>query len=322
MFMKAIFGTMNLGQQVFGQDALDMLNEFKQAGGVEFDTAYVYNDGACEELLGECFAKMGLDGISIATKANPKITGVLDRAAVVSQLDGSLARMKLKKVDVFYLHFPDLDTPVRSALEGCAELYAQGKFNELGVSNFPLSLVEEMGPICDELGCPRPTIFEGVYNALSRKAETELVPTLDKLGMRFYAYNPLAGGMLTGKYRNIEEKPTNGRFALRAKSYQGRYWRESYFEAVGIVTEQCDRFEISVAQAAYRWLARHSQLDELRGDGVIVGASKMSQLRQNMEAIAAGPLPQEVVSAFDKAWVLTANEAPEYYRYYSGGKAV
>lgn len=320
--MKPIFGTMNLGQQVFGQDALDMIEAFRESGGDELDTAYVYNDGACEELLGECFSRMDMSDVSIATKANPRVTGVLDRVSVTSQLNGSLERMGLDSVGVFYLHFPDRDTPIRSALEGCADLHSQGKFTELGVSNFPLALIEEMLPICDELGCPRPTVFEGVYNALSRKAEQELIPALDRLGMRFYAYNPLAGGMLTGRYLDMDEKPTEGRFALRAKSYQGRYWREGYFRAVRLIADSCAGHGVPVTEAAYRWLAHHSALDSARGDGVIIGASRMSQLRQNMASLSAGPLPEDVAAAMEAAWELTSGEAPEYYRFYSGGKAV
>lgn len=320
--MKPVFGTMNYGQQVFGQDAQNMLAVFSDAGGVELDTAYVYNDGACEELLGECLKRFEPGAFSVATKANPRVTGVLDRSAVVKQLDESLVRMNLSSVDIFYLHFPDMDTPIINALEGCADLYAQGKFKELGVSNFPLALVEEMMPICTELGCPRPTVFEGVYNALSRKAEYELMPVLDRLGMRFYAYNPLAGGMLTGKYHDISEKPADGRFALRAKSYQSRYWKEGYFEAVRIVADACGEHGIPVAQAAYRWIANHSMLSSDRGDAVIIGASNMSQLTQNIAALSDGPLPREIASIFDDAWKLTSEAAPEYYRFYSGGRAV
>lgn len=313
--MKLIFGTMNLGQQVFGDEAVRMLRAFHDAGGRELDTAYVYNDGACEELVGQCLAALPGLGFGVATKANPRVTGRLDRAAVHDQLDGSLKRLGLDRVDVLYLHFPDPATPVEEPIRALAEAHAQGKFRELGVSNFPLSLVCEMLPLCDGLGCPRPTVYEGVYNALSRKAERELFPALDGLGMRFYAYNPLAGGMLTGRYRSVDEEPSGGRFALRAKSYKGRYWRESYFEAVGIVSRACEEAGIPVAEAAYRWLSHHSKLEERRGDGVIVGASSEGQLHQNLASLDAGPLPPRIVDAMEEAWALTEADSPEYYRF-------
>lgn len=320
--MKTIFGAMNLGQQVLGAEADRMLIAFRDAGGSEVDTAYVYNDGASELLLGVCLDSLGSSGFKVSTKVNPRVTGRLDCSAVQTQLNTSLMRLGLNSVDVLYLHFPDRDTPVSSALEGCARLYEEGKFRELGVSDFPLSLVEEMGAVCDGLGCPRPSVFEGVYNALSRKAELELLPELGRLGMRFHAYNPLAGGMLTGKYTNIENKPTEGRFALRAASYQGRYWRESFFEAVRLIAAACDEVCIPIAEAAYRWISNHSMLEASRDDGVIVGASKMSQLQQNMASLGKGPLPNSLLDAFDCAWEITSEEAPEYYRFYSGGRAV
>lgn len=320
--MKPIFGAMNIGQQVFGEGAVQMLEEFKAAGGTEIDAAYVYNDGICEEILGECLGRFESGTFSVATKANPRVTGKLDYRSVKDQLNGSLRRLDLEEVDVFYLHFPDASTPIEETVRACAELHAEGKFSELGVSNFPLSLIEEMLPVCDKLGCPRPTVFEGVYNALSRKAEAELIPALNGLSMRFNAYNPLAGGMLTGKYREIKDIPVEGRFALRAKSYQGRYWKESYFDALGIVSEACASEGIPDAEAALRWLAFHSALDEGRGDGIIIGASKLSQLEQNLASLEKGSLPESVVDAFDRAWALTADDSPEYYRFYENGKAV
>ncbi len=319
--MKTIFGTMNIGQQVFEDDAVEMLGMFKEAGGSELDTAYVYNDGECEAILGKCLKRFDA-GFSLATKANPRVTGRLDKASVIAQLDRSLERLGVSSVGIFFLHFPDESTPIRSALEGCAKLHEQGKFEELGVSNFPLSLVEEMLPVCDELGCPRPTVFEGVYNALSRKAEEVLLPSLSRFGIRFHAYNPLAGGMLTGKYKSLDAKPNEGRFALRARSYQERYWKKSYFDAVGFIVDACSRESVPVAEAALRWIAKHSMLDESRGDAVIVGASKIEQLEQNLAALKADFLPEQIVAAMDDAWGMVADEAPEYYRFYRSGEAV
>lgn len=320
--MKSIFGAMNLGQQVFGKDAVAMLTAFADAGGSEIDSAYVYNDGACEKVLGSCLEELKANSFRVATKANPRVSGRLDYDSVKRQLNESLERLGIKSVGIFYLHFPDESTPIEEAVEACSELYAEGKFKELGLSNFPLSLIEEMVPVCDKSLCPRPTVYEGVYNALSRRAECELLPSLDRLGMRFYAYNPLAGGMLTGKYRNIDELPDEGRFSLRAKSYQGRYWKDSYFQAVGCITEACSNEGISDVEAAFRWLVHHSMLNASRGDGIIVGASRITQLRQNLAAIKAGPLPSGVVEAMERAWHLTAQDAPEYYRFYRDGKAV
>lgn len=311
--MKAIFGSMNLGKQVFGSDAQLMIEGFLEAGGSEIDAAYVYNDGECERLLGEYLEDVPAKKYSLATKANPRVTGRMDRESVIAQLEESLRRLRVDHVDIFYLHFPDPATPIEETIGACAELHARGLFHELGVSNFPLSLVEEMGSLCDGCGCPRPSVFEGVYNALSRKAEEGLFPALDRLGMRFYAYNPLAGGMLTGRYRTKEDVPEDGRFAVRP-NYRNRYWKDSYFQAICSIASACDAEGIPMAEASLRWLANHSMLSESRGDAVIVGASRLSQLEQNLRALEAGPLPPSIVDAFGGAWSLTSADAPEYYR--------
>lgn len=311
--MKAVFGSMNLGKQVFGSDAQEMVERYLASGNQEIDAAYVYNDGECERLLGECLSSVSPTRYSLATKANPRVTGRLDRESVINQLEESLRRLRVGYVDIFYLHFPDPETPIAETIQACAELHARGLFRELGVSNFPLSLLEELGSLCDQLGCPRPSVFEGVYNALSRKAEEGLFPALDRLGMRFYAYNPLAGGMLTGRYRTKEDVPEDGRFAVRP-NYRNRYWKDSYFQALGLIGSACDAEGIPMAGASLRWLANHSMLSESREDAVIVGASRLSQLEQNLRALEAGPLPPSIVDAFESAWSLTSADAPEYYR--------
>lgn len=316
--MKAVFGTMNIGQQVFGEQAKEMLSFYVGSGGRELDTAYVYNDGACEEEVGACLRELASQELSLATKVNPRVSGRLDHDAVHDQLNGSLRRLGVECVDVLYFHFPDPGTPVESAIQAAAEAHAAGRFVELGVSNFPLDLIERMGPLCDRCGCPRPTVYQGVYNALSRNAEEELFPALDGLGMRFYAFNPLAGGMLTGRYTDFEEVPQEGRFAVRAKSYKGRYWKESFFEATRLIGDACSASGIPVAEASYRWLAQHSMLEVQRGDAVIIGASRLSQLEQNLRSLEGPPLPDSVLEAFERAWGVTRDDAPPYYRYYTG----
>lgn len=316
--MKAILGTMTFGEQVFGGDAAAMLSFFAREGGREVDTAYVYNEGTCERIIGEALKETGAS-FSLATKVNPRISGKLDYEAVMRQLPESLDRMGVDSVDILYLHFPDPNTPIEEPLRACAELYKRELFEELGVSNFPLSLVLEMLPVCDALDCPCPSVYEGVYNALSRDAERELFPALDDLGMRFYAYNPLAGGMLTGRYHELSDSAKGGRFDHRP-NYKNRYWKDSYFEAVKLIDSACAAEGVPMPEAAYRWLAHHSSLSVVRGDGVIVGASRLSQLKQNLSALDAPALSDDLADAFEEAWKITAAESPSYFRWYQPGK--
>lgn len=310
--INLILGTMQFGERLFGKDAQDMIEAFGEYGFSELDTAYVYNEGESERLIGTALQNLSRP-FSIATKVNPRITGRLDRDAVLSQFTESLQRMKLEHVDILYLHFPDPNTPVESALEACAQLYEEGKFHELGLSNFPAWLVSEAYNICKQRGWVLPTVCEGVYNPLSRHAERELNMVLDYYGMRFYAYNPLAGGLMTNKYKDKALK--DGRFTNRP-NYQKRYWHDSYFEAIDKIKSVSEKHDINITEAAYRWLAYHSMLNPERGDGIIIGASSNEQLSQNISYVNKGVLPDDVVRTIEDAWTVSKVDAPEYFRFY------
>ena len=318
--VRLVLGTMTFGESVFSPDVGSFVNAFLDGGWDELDTAYVYNEGNCERLLGEVLPELGRP-FRIATKVNPRISGRLDGAAAYKQVNESLERLRLPAVDTVYLHFPDPATPVISVLEAMAELHDRGKFRELGLSNFPAWMVADVWHICDRHGWVKPTVFEGVYNPLTRKAETELNACLNNFGMRFYAYNPLCGGLLTGKYASFEEAPGDGRFTHRP-NYQGRYWKKSSFEALTVIREAADRLGVTTVEASYRWLAFHSMLSGERGDAILIGASKLSHLRQNMAAIQAGPLPEEAVEAFRRAWAISRGDSPEYFTLYQGKGSV
>lgn len=313
---KLIFGTMNFGPQVNTQDSLKMVKHFLNLGYNEIDTAYVYNEGETEKILGTVLSQIPENSLSVATKVNPRITGKLDADAVKMQFNESLRRLKKDMVDVLYFHFPDAQTPVESALEACNQLYQQGKIKEFGLSNFPAWKVVDIWHLCKEHGWLVPAVYQGRYNGLSRNVESELFPAIRKLGIRFYAYNPLAGGMLTGKHLNFEESPKPGRFE-RLKSYRDRYWKKSYFEAVNFLSSKCKELNIPPVEAAYRWLGFHSYLDPSKKDGIIIGASTISQLEQNLSVLKKGRLPEEIISAFDAAWGEAETDSPEYFNFYS-----
>ncbi len=315
-----ILGTMTFGESVFHPQVEACIRAFLDAGYTELDTAYVYNEGQCERLLGDVLPKLERP-FRIATKVNPRITGKLDAEAAYLQVNESLARLRLPSVDTVFLHFPDPATPVESVLGAMAELHEQGKFRELGLSNFPAWMVADVWHICKANGWVLPTVFEGIYNPLTRRAETELNACLDRFGMRFSAYNPLCGGLLTGRYGQYEAAPTDGRFTHRP-NYQGRYWKKSFFDAVDVIRTAAEKHGITSIEATYRWLAYHSMLRGERGDAILIGASKLAHLMQNLEAVKAGPLPEDVVAAFERAWTITRGDSPEYFTLYKGKGSV
>lgn len=318
--VNLILGTMTFGESVFRPDVEQFITTFLDAGYDELDTAYVYNEGACEKLLGEVLP--GLDyPYKIATKVNPRISGRLDGEAAYEQVNESLERMNLDSVDTVFLHFPDPATPVVSVLEAMADMYEQGKYSELGLSNFPAWMVADVWHICDKHGWVKPTVFEGIYNPLTRRAEVELKACLNNFGMRFYAYNPMCGGLLTGRYGNYTDEPMDGRFIHRP-NYQSRYWKKSFFDGLKVIWEACEKQNLTMVEATYRWLAYHSMLNAELGDAILIGASKLNHLMQNIQAVKAGPLPNDVVEAFETAWEITKGDSPEYFTLYKGKGSV
>lgn len=318
--VNLILGTMTFGESVFQPEVGKFVNAFLDAGYDELDTAYVYNDGNCERFLGEVLPTINRP-FKIATKVNPRISGKLDADAAYKQVNESLERMKLESVDTVFLHFPDPATPVEGVLGAMADLHDQGKYLELGLSNYPAWMVADVWHICDKHGWVKPTVFEGVYNPLTRGAEQELNDCINHFGLRFYAYNPTMGGMLTGKYKSVDEAPTDGRFTHRP-GYQGKYWNKTNFDAIQIIREATEKCGMTMIEATYRWLAYHSMLNGDRGDAILIGASKLNHLIGNMETVKAGPLPEEVVDAFKRAWDMCHGVSREYFTLYKGKGSV
>lgn len=313
--IKLVLGSMNFGPQVNKEEAKEMIQYFLKTGNNEVDTAYVYNEGETEIILGEVLPEINQE-VSIATKIHPRITGKLDRDAIRSQFSQSLERMGLNHVDILYFHFPDKLTPIDEALEECTQLYEQGKIKELGLSNFPAWKVVDIWHLCDKNNWIKPTVYQGMYNSLCRNVEPELFPALRHLGIRFYAYNPLAGGILSGKHTKFEEPPMAGRFS-RLQSYRNRYWKKNYFEAVNVLLIACQQEAIHPVDAAFRWLSNHSCLDKDKSDGIIIGASSLTQLEQNIKSSAGSALPENILEAFNDAWNEAKPDSPDYFQFFS-----
>ncbi len=313
--MKIVLGTMNFGPQLDLEASRTMVKAYMATGGRELDTAYVYNDGTTETYLGDILPTLNPASYQLATKVHPRITGKLDRETIMMEFGESLRRMKRDSVDLLYFHFPDGKTPIEGALETVAELHEQSKVKEFGLSNYPAWQVVDISYKCDKIGCPRPTVYQGMYNALCRNVEPELFPAIRALGMRFYAFNPLAGGLLSGKHHHFEDAPEPGRFA-RLKSYRDRYWKHSYFDAVEAIREACEKEGIPMVEAAYRWLVNHSCMNAELNDGILLGASRQEQMEQNLAAATKGPLPESIVSAMDEAWEIAKPDSPAYFKFF------
>ncbi|KAJ3081345.1 hypothetical protein HK102_002404, partial [Quaeritorhiza haematococci] len=292
-----------------------ILDTFHAHGHKELDTARMYCNGNTEEVLAELQVQTKTEWgpFSVATKAYPFQPGMHSKEKLKEQFRASLKALNSKRVDIFYLHAPDHATPFEETLRAVQDLYEEGTFGELGLSNYAAWEVMEIWWICKTNGYVMPTLYQGMYNALTREVERELIPCLRKLNMRFYAYNPLCGGLLTDKPYTIEQGEGNieqgSRFDPKTSQgdrYRQRYWNEVYFTVIENIKKACAKHSIPTASAAHRWMVHHSLLDASRGDGIIIGASSVAHAEQNLKDCEdPNPLPNDIVQAFDDGWMKT-----------------
>ncbi|KAK7795158.1 hypothetical protein U0070_012854 [Myodes glareolus] len=304
-----VLGALEMGRRMDPTSSAAAVQAFLKRGHTEIDTAFVYGEGQSETILGGLGLGLGRSGckVKIATKAIGTFGRTLKPDDVRFQLETSLKRLQCPRVDLFYLHMPDDNTPIEETLQVCHQLHQEGKFVELGLSNYASWEVAEIG----------------MYNATTRQVEKELFPCLRHFGMRFYAFNPLAGGMLTGryKYQDKERKQPESRFfgGPVSQLYMNRYWKEEYFKGIALVekalTSTYGASTPSMTSAALRWMYHHSQLKGAHGDAVILGMSSLQQLEQNLACVEEGPLEPAVVEAFDQAWNLVAHDCSNYFHW-------
>jgi aflatoxin B1 aldehyde reductase len=311
-------GTINLNQ------TREVFNLFQKSGFNELDTALMYQSGKTEKLLGE----LGVSTFTVAGKANPwfdlktcvstnEPAEGLHPNALKKQLSLSLEALRLPKVNIFYLHAPDHSTPILDTLLAINELHKQNLFDEWGLSNFASWQVVHIYHLCKANQIQPPTVYQGMYNCITRDVEKELFPALRLCGMRFYAYNPLAGGILTGRYKE-DDDPANGRFSNKTvwgQKYRQRFWKKEIFEAVKLIESSCEKHNVSLLQASLSWIYFHSALSPKNDDGVIIGGSSVDQIRSNLETITQlKSLPEDLVKTIDDAWVIAAPVCQKYFR--------
>lgn len=324
--MKLVLGTMTIGSQVDADEATALINEYQKAGYHDLDTAYVYNKGKTESILGDILPAIAdSNNLEIAGKANPSGPGRLSAEGIKTQLDTSLERLKLKSLDLFYLHSPDLETPIDETLAAVNEAHEQGRIKRLGLSNYAAWQVAQIYEKCEKNGWLKPVCYQGMYNAITRDVERELFKCLADYAMAFYVYNPLAGGLLSGKYNiadNFDDSspralPESGRFSSH-KGYPERYWKGVNHRSVAGIAKACAENDLSVLEAALGWMLHHSAIaagSAFQADhAVILGASSLAQLQQNLQACQRGPLPEAVTDAIDEAWAIAQPDCIKYFR--------
>jgi aryl-alcohol dehydrogenase-like predicted oxidoreductase len=311
---RLVLGTMTFGDTVDAETATRMLDVALDAGITGVDTANAYTNGASESMLAQLL-RGRRDRVVLATKAgmphadaggNP----LLSRKALRSCVEGSLTRLGGERIDLFYLHQPDRETPLAETLQTVAELVGEGKIGALGTSNYAAWQIAEINHVAESVGAPRPVVAQQLYNLLARRIEEEYADFARSAGVLTMVYNPLGGGLLTGRHR-FEEQPSQGRFgdSRLASMYRQRYWNAQLFEAVQRLSEIADGAGIGLAELSLRWLLGRDEVG-----AVLLGGSKVAQLEANIAAAAKGPLPPDVRAACDEVGAGLRGPMPAYNR--------
>ncbi|KAI9241306.1 MAG: Aldo/keto reductase [Podila humilis] len=272
------------------------LDTFRSYGHTEIDTARIYGNGETEEALA-------------LQPHGPENLGPTFRA--------SLKALQVDKVDILYLHAPDYTTPFEETLKAVDELYREGLFNKLGLSNYSAFQVAWVYEICKQNGYILPTMYQGMYNPITRDAVQELFPCLKAFEIAFDAYNPLAGGLLSGKYQFEDSVVKDGsRYDSKmgfGKIYRERYWNGLFLKAIQDLKTIAEALGFSLVDVTLRWMMHHSGFGP--NDGIVMGASCVSHLKSNLDILDYGePLPEEMVKAFDVAWEYVQPVCPPYFK--------
>jgi 1-deoxyxylulose-5-phosphate synthase len=310
-------GTMTFGNQADEMTSFAIMDVADKAGVTFFDTADVYplggepeTRGRTEEIVGRWLRERGArERIVLATKCagamgeGPNDVG-LSRKHVISACEASLRRLGTDYIDLYQVHSPDPTTPIDETLGALNDLVRAGKVRYIGCSNFPAWQLADALWTSDKLGLARFDCDQPRYNLLFRMIEDELLPLCRKHGVGVIAYNPLAGGMLTGRYRQVRETGSDSRFGLKnsGEIYRRRYWNDAVFDAVERLGAYFEGRGKSLTHVALAWV--------LAQPGVtcaILGASKPEQLEDSLRGVDL-KLDDEELRVCDEVWYTLPRE--------------
>jgi aflatoxin B1 aldehyde reductase len=312
--LRVVLGTASVGSKLSPlakittvEEASKFVTLFRSRGYADIDTARAYpvgRGGTCEKLLGEEELRLG-KWANVSTKVSSFMPGSHRAKNIAMSIDRSLEALNTDAVDVMYLHAPDRATPFKETCEAMNKAYLEGKFERFGLSNYSVEEVEQVVKVCEENGFVKPSVYQGQYNPICRGGEERLFEVLREHNIAFYAYSPSACGFFSNKVSRASTKDKNSRWNIASPlgaKYAGDYFHDPLFAAAELVRQQAKKYGISGHAAALRWTTWHSQLGAEYGDAVIVGASRISQLQENMDILEHGPLPEPLVETLNNIW--------------------
>ena len=305
-------GTMTFGNQCDEPTSHAIMDTAFSAGVIFFDTADAYPLGSKPDMLGRTEEYIGTwlhagegrrEKIVLASKCRmpmgpePNNQGA-SRKHILAAAEASLRRLNTDYIDLYQIHAPDPETPIDETLRALDDLVRSGKVRYVGCSNYPAWELCKALWTSDRLGLARFDCVQPRYNILFRHIESELFPLVLDQGLGVISYNPLAGGLLTGRYQAGQQPGEGTRFTLHnaGRLYQERYWKEPQMQAVDTLKKFCSERNISIAQLAIAWV-----LEQPAITSAIVGASKPEHLEQTLPAVDF-KLDDEMRTVCDDVW--------------------
>ena len=304
---RLCMGTATFGGQSDDQASFAMLDACA-AKGVDFiDTANVYplasepeDKGSSERIVGR-WLKGRRQRFVVATKGGGKMgplpaQGGNSSKHLIDAIDASLQRLGTDYVDLYQLHYDDPDTPLDETLAALDTIVRSGRARHAGVSNFRAWRLARAVGRCETNRWVRPVAVQPRYNLLFRQIERDLVPLCREEGLAMICYNPLAGGLLSGKHRFDAPPDAYGRFGAGkgAVMYQDRYWHEREFVAVSAFVKLAAAAGIAPVQLAIAWVLAQPGVTS-----AILGASRVEQLAQVLDCTEI-QIPPDLLTQLDE----------------------
>lgn len=291
-------GCNNFGGRLDFEGTRAVVHAALDQGITLFDTADMYgNRGGSETALGELLGARRKD-IVLASKFGMAMDdqGVLkggSRRYVMSAVEASLKRLRTDWLDLYQFHTPDPLTPLDETMRALDDLVRQGKVRYIGCSNMPAWQVVDAQWIAASGGLTPFVSCQDEYSLLVRGVETDLFPAMRAKGLGLLPFYPLAGGLLTGKYRRGVQAPDGTRF--KDARFSDRYMTDANWTKVETLQAIADELGMSLLDLSFAWLLSHAEVSS-----VIAGATRVGQIAANVAA-GARQLSPEIVARIDAA---------------------
>jgi aryl-alcohol dehydrogenase-like predicted oxidoreductase len=287
------FGGIGSAPAFFGageteEEACAIMDAAWGAGITAFDTADAYGGGLSESFIGRWMRSRGVRPVLTTKTFNPMSVGAdrgLSAARIPRQLDSSLERLGVERVDLYLSHAMDRATPIEETVSAFEELERAGKIGAWGGSNVDVAWIEAAGP----------RVVQNSYSLLEREDADGVLETCARDEISYTPFSPLAGGWLTGKYRRGEEPPAGSRMTLRPEPYR-RFQDDRVFDALEAFEAHADERGTTPAALAIAWL-----LADPRVTAVVIGPRRPDHLRPALDALAldlAQPEREQLTALF------------------------